>query len=319
MAAKSIKYAIGVDLGGTFIKFGLVANDGCLVYENILPTEADVSSDRVIANIIFAIQQTLNYAEKNNIQPVGIGIGIPGIVDKSNRVVVAANNISGWSNINLADEIEWIFSLPVSLNNDANMMALGEQAFGSAKDYSDVIFLTVGTGIGGAIIINNKLYAGYDNRGAELGHIPLFADGLTCSCGSIGCLEAYASTSSLVNQFKNLCIAAGVILPEEITGKLLVKLLGEKNQYAIVAFNNHFRYLGQGIAGLVNIFSPQLVVLGGGISEAGSFYLNNIKDRFNQFVVPSCAVNTRLTTAKLGNKAGILGSAQWVFQNPMTN
>lgn len=307
------KYAIGIDLGGTNIKFGLVSSIGELLYENMLSTEADRSSEKVIDNIILSIKMILEYANQNNITPIGIGIGTPGIVDKTHRVVVEANNIVGWSNILLANEIEKIFSLPVSINNDANLMGLGEQTFGSAKGYSDVLFLTIGTGIGGAIIIDNKLFTGYDNRGAELGHIPLFADGMSCSCGGNGCLEAYASTNALIHQFEKRCKDSRTNLSEEISGKLIIKLYNENNQFAIESLNEHCRFLAQGIAGLVNVFSPQLVVLGGGISESGAFYVDKIKAEFDSSVIGNCAVNTKIIAAKLGNKAGILGAAQWMF------
>lgn len=308
-----LKYAIGIDLGGTFIKFGLVSSIGELLYEGILPTEADKSSEKVIENITMAIELTLQYASQNKISLIGIGIGTPGIIDKTNRVVVAANNIVGWSNILLANEIEKAFPLPVSINNDANLMGLGEQAFGAAKGYSDVLFLTIGTGIGGAIIINNSLFTGYENRGAELGHIPLIANGVSCLCGGTGCFEAYASTNALIQQFEKRCKDSGENISEEITGKLIIKLYHENNHCAIESLNEHCRFLAQGIAGLVNVFSPQLVVIGGGISEAGAFYVDKIKAEFDKFVIANCALHTEMIAARLGNKAGILGAAQWAF------
>ena len=308
-----LKYAIGIDLGGTYIKFGLVCSNGQLLYESTLVTEADTCAEKVISNIIRTVQNTLEYALRNNINPIGIGIGTPGIVDNTHRRVVIANNIGGWSDISLAEKIEEVYSLPVWINNDANLMGLGEQTFGAAKNYSDVLFLTIGTGIGGSIIINNKLFSGYDNRGSELGHIPLFADGIKCSCGSIGCLEAYASTTALIQQFKKRCANSEIDFSEEITGKLIVKLYHENNRCAVESLDEHCRFLAQGIAGLVNVFSPQLVVLGGGISESGVFYVEKIKAEFKHFVIHNCAVHTEIISAKLGNKAGIFGAGQWAF------
>jgi glucokinase len=309
----TFKYAIGIDLGGTFIKFGLVRSDGQLMYESILPTEANKTASAVIANLISAVKQAQEYAQEQGVVPFGIGIGTPGVIDRTYRVVLEANNIVGWKNLNLADSIEQVCGLPVWINNDASMMGLGEQAFGAARNYSDVLFLSVGTGIGGAIIINNKLFGGYDNRGAELGHTPLYSDGVSCSCGNIGCLEAYASTTALIQQFENRCMIAGIGFSEKITGKLIVKLYQEQHPIAVESINVHCRFLGRGIAGLVNIFSPQRVVLGGGISESGSFYIDNIKAEMSRYVVASCAVNTDVCAAQLGNKAGILGAAQWAF------
>lgn len=311
-----MKYAIGIDLGGTKIKFGLVNAVGNLIYESIMPTEADKGANQVIENLISAVKLTQEYALENNIVPIGVGIGTPGIVDRSNRIVLGgSDNIEGWSQLKLSDIIESACKLPVSLNNDANMMGLGEQAFGAAQDCSDVLFLTIGTGIGGAIIINGKLFGGFENRGTELGHIPLFTDGIPCSCGSVGCLEAYASTTALTQQYKERCDKAGKNFMEEITGKLIIDLYKQQDSIAIESLHEHCRYLGRGIAGLVNIFSPQRVVLGGGISESGTFYIEKIQEYYLSYVMPDCAVNTEICAATLGNNAGVLGAARWALHN----
>ncbi len=309
-----LKYSIGIDLGGTFIKFGLVCSNGELLYEGTLPTEANISSDKVIDNLIIAVRDVLMYAKLHQIVPIGVGIGTPGIVDRTHRIILGgAENIAGWSNIHLSEIMEKACGLPVWVNNDANMMGLGEQAFGVAKNFSDVLFLTIGTGIGGAIIIDNKLFGGYNNRGAELGHTPLIADGIPCACGSVGCLEAYASTTALIRQFKSLSEEAEVIYKEEVTGKLIIQLYLENNNIAVEVLDAHCKYLGRGIAGFVNVFSPQRVVLGGGISECGNFYIEKINEAMQKHVVSACAVNTEICAAQLGNKAGTLGSAQWAF------
>lgn len=311
-----MKYAIGVDLGGTGIKYGLLGQNGELIYEEIMPTEADKGAEVVIQNLISAVNNAKQFAESKKIVPVGVGIGTPGIVDRTNRIVLGgADNIKSWSNVPLSEKIEETCQLPVFINNDANLMGLGEQTFGGAKDCTDVLFITVGTGIGGAIIINGKLFGGYDNRGTELGHIPLFADGIPCSCGSIGCWEAYASTNALIQQFKTLCEQSGISFDEKITGKLITKLYQQSHPVAVLALDNHCRYLAHGIAGLVNIFSPQKIVIGGGISGSGSFYIQNIKKYFDKYVMPDCAVNTEICAATLGNHAGLSGAAQWAFLN----
>jgi glucokinase len=309
-----LKYSIGIDLGGTFIKYGLVCSTGELLYENTLATEADQSSNRVIENLIVAARDVQSYALLHEIVPIGIGVGTPGIVDRTHRIILGgAENIVGWSDIHLSDLMEKACGLPVWINNDANLMGLGEQAFGVAKNYSDVLFLTIGTGIGGAVIIDNKLFGGYNNRGAELGHIPLFADGIPCACGSVGCLEAYASTTALVQQFKNRSAEAGVSYSEEVTGKFIINQYLENDPIAVNSLNQHCQYLGYGIAGLVNIFSPQRVVLGGGISECGNFYIEKINAAMQKRVIADCAVNSEIYAARLGNKAGTLGAAQWAF------
>lgn len=311
------KYAIGVDLGGTFIKFGLVSSDGQLVYENIAPTSADAGAPVLIAGLINSVKECLSFAQKHDFKVEGIGIGTPGLIDRTNRKVLGgADNIKGWSNIDLSNLIEAECGLSVSIINDANAMGLGEQCFGAARDCTDVLFLTIGTGIGGAVIIDGKLFCGYGNRGTELGHIPLFTDGIPCSCGSVGCLETYASTSALVKQFTERCDAAGIDFQQEINGQLIVELYHQNHPVAVATLEDHWRFLGRGIAGLVNIFSPQLVVIGGGISEAGSFYMEKIDEQVKRFVMPDCMQNTRIRAAMLGNKAGILGAARWAVVCP---
>jgi glucokinase len=311
-----MKYNIGIDLGGTAIKYGLVSTNGQLIFESQLPTQADCGAEAVILNIIKAAKMVQQKALELNIELLAIGIGTPGIVDKTNRIVLGgADNIVGWINVMLADKVEEACQLPTYISNDANLMGLGEQAYGAAKDCSDVLFLTVGTGIGGAIIIDGKLFGGYDNRGTELGHIPLFMDGIPCSCGSVGCLEAYASTSALIQQFEDRCKQLNTKFDGEITGKLIANFYKNNNSIAVECLNNHWAYLGRGIAGLVNIFSPQRVVIGGGISEAGDFYLKNLDKEFRKYVMPDCAVNSQLCLAQLGNKAGILGASKYAFSS----
>ena len=311
-----MNYTIGIDLGGTAIKYGLVSTEGGLVFENQLPTQADCGAETVIRNIIEAVKTVQNKADELKLSAAGIGIGTPGIVDKTNRIVLGgADNIVGWSQVYLADKIEEACQLPTFISNDANLMGLGEQAYGVAKDSSDVLFLTIGTGIGGAIIIDGKLFGGYENRGTELGHIPLFFDGIPCTCGSVGCLEAYASTSALIQQFNDKCNKLNTSFGNEITGKLISEFYHHNNSIAVECLTNHWAYLGRGIAGLVNIFSPQKVVIGGGISESGAFYLKHLEKEFRKYVMPDCAVNTQLCLAKLGNKAGILGAAQFAYTN----
>jgi glucokinase len=311
-----MEYLIGIDLGGTAIKYGLVSAEGKLVFENQLPTQADCGAETVILNIVEAVKIVQNKAGELKLSTVGIGIGTPGLVDKTNRIVLGgADNIVGWSQVFLANKIEEVCQLPTFISNDANLMGLGEQAYGAAKNCSDVVFITIGTGIGGAIIIDGKLFGGYDNRGTELGHIPLFMDGISCSCGSVGCLEAYASTSALIQQFNDKCNKLNTSFGIEITGKLISEFYHHNNSIAVECLTNHWAYLGRGIAGLVNIFSPQKVVIGGGISESGDFYLKNLEKEFRKYVMPDCAVNTQLCLAQLGNKAGILGAAQFAFSS----
>lgn len=310
-----MRYAIGIDLGGTAIKFAVINEEGNFIYSGKLPSLAKESASAVLSQLKEAVRLCLQHCLNENIQPIGIGLGTPGIIDATNRIVVGgAENIEGWENIDVATPLEELSGLPVYASNDANLMGLGEGAFGAGKGAENIVFFTVGTGIGGAVMIGGKLFNGFANRGTELGHTPLFSDGKPCACGSIGCLEAYASITALVSDFKSACLAAGISYPgKEVNGKFIVDLYHQGDVIALKCMNDHFHYLGRGIAGFINIFSPQQIIVGGGISEAGDFYIENVRKHTLQHAMPECAVNTSIHAATLGNNAGCMGAAQLVF------
>ena len=309
------EYAIGIDLGGTSVKYALIDNEGVFYFQGKLPSKADVSAEAVIGQLVTAINEVKAFAQEKGYKIDGIGIGTPGIVDGMNRIVLGgAENINGWENIHLADRIETETGLPALLGNDANLMGLGETMYGAGQGATHVVFLTVGTGIGGAVVIDGKLFNGYANRGTELGHVPLIANGEPCACGSVGCLEHYASTSALVRRFSQRIIDAGISYPnEEINGELIVRLYKQGDPIAKISLEEHCDFLGHGIAGFINIFSPQKIVIGGGLSEAGDFYIQKVSEKARSYAIPDCAVNTQIIAAALGNKAGSIGTASLVF------
>lgn len=309
-----MEYAIGIDLGGTSIKYALVDEAGNSFFEGKLPSSASVSAAEVIARLVETASIVRHEAKRRNLSIRGIGLGTPGIVDETNRIVLGgAENIVGWENIDVASVLEEALKLPVVVGNDANLMGLGETKFGAGRGCSHVVFLTVGTGIGGAVIIDGKLFGGYANRGTELGHVPLIATGERCACGAVGCLEHYASTAALVRRFSTLAEERGLEFDAEIDGELIVRLYREAFPLAVDCMNEHFYYLGRGVAGFINIFSPQRVVIGGGVVDAGSFYLEKIKEVAAAHVIMDCALNTQIVAAELGNRAGLVGAASLIL------
>lgn len=302
-------HAIAIDLGGTFVKYALISNSGEILFQGKLPIGGEATREDTLEAIKNSIQQVIDEAAKRSVEVKGIGIGTPGIVD--NGVVLGgAENLDRWENIDLGKIYADKFGLPVFVDNDANVMGLGEVMFGAAKDCSDVIFLTVGTGIGGAMVINGQLYGGYNNRGGELGHVIIQHDGIACSCGGRGCLEAYASTSALIQQYAQRTRKD----PSTIDGYYIVQKFKENEPQAVDCLKNHTDYLGHGIAGFINTFAPQKVVIGGGISEAGQFYIDMIKESAFRYAMPDCAANTEIVAASLGNNAGCMGAASLVFK-----
>lgn len=309
-----MKYAIGIDLGGTSIKYALVDKAGNSSFEGKLPSFASVSATEVVRQLIKAAKILKAEAKKQNWEIEGVGLGTPGIVDETNRIVLGgAENIVGWENLDVASLLEKEIHLPVVVGNDANLMGLGETKYGAGRGCTHVVFLTVGTGIGGAVIINGELFNGYANRGTELGHVPLIATGERCACGAVGCLEHYASTAALVRRFTTLAQEQNLNFDSEINGELIVRLYHEKYPLAVHCLNEHFYYLGRGVAGFINIFSPQRIVIGGGVAESGAFYIEKIKEVVKENVITDCALNTEIVAAELGNKAGLIGAASLIL------
>jgi len=304
-----MRYAAGIDVGGTFVKLALVSEDGNILFEDKLDI-SKATREEILNTIDLAIIKINKEANLFDVQISGIGIGSPGIVFEG-VVLGGADNLNGWSNVPLADIFTEKFGLPVYVDNDANVMGIGEVVYGAAQNCTDVIFLTVGTGIGGAIFMNGQLYGGYKNRGTELGHIVLYHDGIDCNCGGRGCLEPYASTSALIRQYAKLSGKD----EETIDGRYIVERFKEGESSAVKCMQDHTDYLGHGIASFVNTFAPQKVVIGGGISEAGQFYIDMISESTFRYAMHDCASNTEVVGAILGNKAGCLGAASLVFKN----
>lgn len=302
------RYAIGIDLGGTSVKYAVVASSGATLYSGKLPTNACEGARSVLDQLLRGVASCQEFAACEALHLEGVGVGTPGIVSPDGRTVLGgAENIPGWENVELARCVEAASGLRCRASNDANMMALGESLFGTAKGASDVVFVTVGTGIGCGVLIGGRLYRGYRDRGMELGHITVRSDGERCACGSVGCLEHYASTSALVRRFRELAGDAGD--GAEVDGKDVVFCYKEGVPAAVRALEEHWDYLAHGIASMINLFAPQLVVVGGGISEAGDFYFEALRSRVERYAMPVCGSQTRIVPATLGNGAGCMGAA----------
>lgn len=304
------RYAVGIDLGGTFIKFALVSDSGEVIFTSKLAIGSSSTRDDILETIRKAIDMSMEVASHKSLPVSGIGIGSPGVCCDG-VVVGGADNLNGWVDVHLSEMFSSKFNLPVLIDNDANVMGLGEAVFGAAQNCTDVIFLTVGTGIGGAIVADGKLYGGYKNRGTEMGHVTIDHKGIACNCGGRGCLEAYASTGALLRQYAE---ATGKN-ESELDGFYLVQQFKEGEEAAVKCMEEHTDYLGHGIAGFINTFAPQKVVIGGGISEAGQFYIDMIKKSAMGYAMPDCAANTDVVAATLGNMAGCLGAASLIFRN----
>ena len=299
---KAAPVRIGIDIGGTMTKIGLVDIHQKLIAKKSIETKAWRAPEEVIEEIA---KTTLTMLEEEEIamdQCVGVGVGVPGTVDSKNGVVLYSNNIK-WENVELAKAIGTYLPIPVSIANDADCAALGEAVAGAGKGYQDVVVLTLGTGVGGGIILDGKIYEGKGIGGSELGHMVIVENGEPCTCGRKGCLEAYASATALKRDAKR---ATGKELePKEIFESAKA---GDTALKEVV--ETYIRRLGTGVVNIVNIFRPQLFVLGGGVSEQGEELLVPLR----KMIEEGCFGGTKgelpeLEVAALGNEAGMIGAA----------
>lgn len=302
----SKSYAIGIDIGGTSLKCGVVNELGEILFSFLVSLNEAKTEEEIITLIVNAITQC---TDQLNEPIVGIGIGFPGLIE--NDIIVGGGvNLPGFEQLPLGKILNERTGHNIVIDNDANLMGLAEVMYGAAKDSEDAIFLTIGTGIGGAIMINKKLFGGYKNRGAELGHTVIQQDGIQCACGGRGCLETYASVTALIKYYKS----QNKLADENIDGKTIIEKYLADEEYAINTMQHHFDYLAAGIVNCVNIFSPQKVIIGGGISEAGQFYIDELTQRVKKHAIPVSFSNTKIVAATLGNKAGLLGACANAFQ-----
>lgn len=307
-----MSYSIGIDLGGTNIKYGLVDISGNIINQGLRPTKREGKSFTVIDELKRTISDQLDFATEKRINIAGIGIGVPALVEKG-YIIGCSGNLPEIERLQLGNMLAEYFNRDVFIENDANLMGLGEFKFGAARGLSEVVFLTVGTGIGGSLILNGKLYGGYRNRGTEFGHICISLSGPSCSCGGIGCLEALASVQALIRSYSHLLTDEEIGLCKPINGRLIIDRYLKNEEAAVLAMKRHFDYLASGVASLINIFSPQKVIIGGGITESGSFYVDQISKRALLLAMKDTALYTQIEPALLGNKAGFMGAAAMVF------
>ncbi|MBO5888627.1 MAG: ROK family glucokinase [Clostridia bacterium] len=314
-------YYVGVDIGGMSIKTGIVSLDGKILHTSVIPTEK-INPNSQIKKLADDILRLLSEKGISKDQILGIGVGCPGAINSSTGKVHYSSNLK-WTDFPLKALLEEYTGLKVRIANDADAATIGEIIFGVGKEYSNVIMITIGTGIGGGIVINKRLYQGTNGVVAELGHISLRNGGLECGCGRRGCYEQYASATALIRQTKESMqkhknskmwdYAENDI--EKVSGKtaFLAAKCGDRAAKRVV--EKYVSYLSEGILDYCNIFRPDAFILGGGISKEGRYltdkvvkYLDN-----NDYGYPG-SPRSEILTASLGNDAGILGAASLIAE-----
>lgn len=313
-----LNYAIGVDLGGTKIKLGIVSSEGRIIKKLSIPTLANEGVDKSIGQIKKGISSLL----KGNKKSVsGIGIGAPGVVSLKKGTVENPPNLPGWGKVHLGKIINKEFSLPTFVENDANAAAIGELIYGAGKNLSSFIMVTLGTGVGGGIIYNKKLFRGEFGGAGEIGHITLDINGPKCKCGSYGCLEAYLGNSYIIKNVKQRLESNKnskiFELIENNLDNLSPRIIHEasllKDEFSIQVINDLGEKLGYGLASIVNLFDICSIVIGGGVSGFGRPLYKATKSSVKSRVLTPLKPRIKVLRAGLKNNAGIKGASSLVF------
>lgn len=309
-------YNIGIDLGGTNIKVGVVDGDYNIVGKSNIKTNLPRPSEEIAESIVEGVKLACADAEISVSDVNSIGIGTPGVANRNTGVVLYSCNL-GFNNFGLGEILSQKLGTQVFVENDANAAAFGEVVNGAGKGYNNVVVVTLGTGVGGGIIIDGKIYTGFNFCGGELGHTVIEYNGRQCGCGRKGCFEAYSSATALINMTKEAMEAncdskmwelAGSL--EQVDGKTAFDGMRAGDKAAIDVVNMYINYLGCGLVNIVNTFQPEILLIGGGICKEGE----NLTNPLNEYIKRESYCidpqrSTKLGIAKLGNDAGIIGAA----------
>lgn len=309
------KYCFGVDVGGTTIKMGLFSSSGDLLENWEIPTDKSEQGKNITRDIAAAIEQKLKDRGISRADVLGVGLGVPGPVDK-NGVVYQAVNL-GWGNFNLQNEMQELTGFLVKAGNDANVAALGEQWKGGGKGCDDMVFVTLGTGVGGGIIINGKMLVGSGGAGGEIGHIHL-EDNETeaCGCGNFGCLEQYASATGitrLANKKLSASDKDSVLRHETVSAKSVFDAVKAGDELAMEVAEEFGEYLGKGLAIIADVSNPKVFVIGGGVSKAGDVLISYVQKYYKKYVFHANR-GALFSLAVLENDAGIYGAAKLILE-----
>lgn len=299
---------IGIDLGGTNIAAGLVNDEGVLIEKMSILTNTSRSSDKIIKDIYLLIEKMI---AKTTDKVKYIGIGIPGLVNKDMSLVLKCPNLN-WENVPLMKGLEKL-KIPIIIDNDANLAAYAEYKIGSLKNTKNSVVLTLGTGIGGGIIIDNKEFRGGYGLGSEIGHMVIGENFYDCGCGKNGCFETFASATAIIKYaeylIKNTDKKSKLRDFKNITAKDVIELSKEKDEIALLTFNRFIKYLSIGIVNIINLIDPNKIALGGGISATGDYLLDNLNADIKKHLFLENYESAEIVIAELGNDAGIIGAA----------
>lgn len=302
-----MKNIIAIDLGGTNLKIGLFDQHCKLQYKKVLSTKSFIRKESLIKAITDAVIRILKDKNLKRAQIQGIGLGLPGPIDVKKGIVHFFPNIPGWKEVKLRNILQKQLGFPVYLDNDAHLMALAEFSRGAAKKVKNAVCLTLGTGVGGGIIIEGRLYRGSTFNAGEIGHIPINEVGPRCNCSGRACLEVYVGNSHILKKAKR-------IFRRDISLEEVSALAKKKNKQATKIWQEAGRRLGIALSGVVNLLNPDVIVIGGGVACAGEVLFRNIRLTIIQRAMRVQAKHVKVLAAKLGSDAGLIGAALLVKQ-----
>lgn len=313
-----MKYYIGIDLGGTNIAAGLVGEDGTLFTRLSVPTRSGRSAGEIVEDMADLAKKSAQEGNVSWEEIEAVGMGVPGTANKETGIVEYANNLGFYDEPLVSMMEKALPGKKIRFDNDANAAAWGEYTAGSGKGVKSMLAVTLGTGVGGGIILDGKLYEGVNYAAGEFGHFTIDRNGIVCNCGRKGCFEAYASATALISQTKEAMLdnpqsilwelCGGEI--ENVEGKTLFDGVRREDAAALFVFDRYVEYLAAGLLDLINIFQPELICIGGGISKAGDLLLDPLKRIIDQEdYARTSKRRTRITAAVLDNDAGLIGAA----------
>ncbi len=311
------QYFAGIDIGGTNIKFGIFDETAKVIYRSHRPTESNKGATPLIHKLTNIAEQLLLHASEEELEIKQLGVGSPGAVDiNSGQVISVCPNIKDWKGIAIGAHLKKHLNIPVYVDNDANAMALAEQKFGAAAGFNSAVCLTIGTGIGGALIMNGSVYRGSNFSAGELGHVSINPDGEKCNCGNRGCLELYCSSKAITKSAKKLLskhmtedfeeILKGE--PENLTIKKIFLAFDKGDTVAREVIEEAAYYLAVGIAGVVNLINPQAVIIGGGVADGSLKFVELVEKDLRKIAFDSAVEKLIVKKAILGNDAGFIGA-----------
>lgn len=304
-------YAFGVDIGGTTVKIGLFDREGCVLDKWEIPTVKDNEGTSILPDVAQSLLEKMKEKGIERDDLVGIGVGAPGAIDRNGNLVSRAVNL-GWNPFNIPKALSAYIDVPVRAANDANAAAFGEMWQGGGKGYSNLVAVTLGTGVGGGIIVDGNILTGASGGGGEIGHIHIDdAETESCGCGKKGCLEQYASATGIVRLAKRRLErdeVPSVLREGEVSARTVFDAVKAGDRVAVEIAEQFGRYLGKGLANVASVVNPEIFVIGGGVSKAGEILFQFVEPAFQKYAFPACS-NTEFALAKLGNDAGIYGAA----------